>query len=62
MMIAVGGLTLFSDGNRAPLVRIENKKQERYTVRLDDLLNEGEIDADVAMLSGDILIIPEAFF
>lgn len=62
VMIAVGGLTEFADGNRGVLVRTVNGKRHQYTVRLDDLLKNGDISANVDMLPGDVLIIPEAWF
>ncbi len=62
LMIAVGGLTDFAAGNRAVLVRYTAGTEEEYTVRLDDLIRDGDISANVAMQPGDILIIPEAWF
>lgn len=62
VMIAVGGLTEFADGNHAVLVRTINGKMHQYHVRLDDLLKDGDISANVDMLPGDVLIIPEAWF
>lgn len=62
VMIAVGGLTQFADGNSTKIVRIVDGKQMEYEVRVDDLLNDGDISANVDMLPGDILIIPEAWF
>ncbi len=62
VMIAVGGLTEFADGNRATVVRNEDGTQRSYRVRLDDLLKEGEVEANVAVLPGDVVIIPETFF
>ena len=62
VMIQVGGLTEFADGNDAVLIRIENGKQEQYQVMIDQLLKDGEISANVDMLPGDIIIIPEAWF
>ena len=62
VMIAVGGLTPFADGNRATLVRTVDGAQQQYRVRLDDLLRGGEIAANVAVLPGDVVIIPETFF
>lgn len=62
VMIAVGGLTAFADGNRASLVRSIDGDQKQYRIRLDDLLKDGEIEANVAVLPGDIVIIPESFF
>ncbi|WP_259780744.1 XrtA/PEP-CTERM system exopolysaccharide export protein [Aestuariispira ectoiniformans] len=58
VMIAVGGMTEFADGNGAVIVR----KGQKLRVRLDDLLNDGDIDANVAMQPGDVLIIPETWF
>jgi len=62
VMIAVGGLAEFAAGNRAVLVRQENGQQLRQTVRLRDLLDKGDISANVAMRPGDVLIIPESRF
>ncbi|MDS4022574.1 MAG: polysaccharide export protein [Candidatus Competibacter sp.] len=62
VMIAVGGLTEFADGNSTKIVRIVDGKQTEYVVRVDDLLNDGDISANVDMLPGDILIIPESWF
>ena len=62
LMIAVGGLTDFAAGNRAVVVRRINGEQRQFRVRIDDLLRDGDISANVDMLPGDILIIPEAFF
>lgn len=61
LMIVVGGLTDFADGNRAVLVRgKEGGKQ--YTVRIKDLLKRGDISANVDVKPGDILIIPQSWF
>ncbi|MCB1778234.1 MAG: polysaccharide export protein, partial [Candidatus Competibacteraceae bacterium] len=62
VMIAVGGLTEFADGNNAKVVRIVDGEQKEYMARVDDLLNDGDINANVDMLPGDILIIPESWF
>lgn len=62
VMIQVGGLTEFADGNDAVLIRIENNQQKQYQLSIDELLKDGEISANVDMLPGDIIIIPEAWF
>lgn len=61
-MIAVGGLTEFAAGNNATVVRIKDGKQQQFGVRLDDLIKDGEISANVALKPGDIMIIPESWF
>lgn len=61
VMIAVGGITVFADGNRATILRTsENNAQ--YSVRLKDLIKRGDVSANVDMKPGDILIIPQSWF
>ncbi|MEZ5583855.1 MAG: polysaccharide export protein [Candidatus Competibacteraceae bacterium] len=62
VMIAVGGFTEFADGNRSTLVRSVDGEEKKFRLRLDDLVNDGDISANVDMLPGDVLIIPEAWF
>lgn len=61
-MIAVGGLTPFASGNRARLIRAIEGQKGTYTLRLDDLLKDGDIDANAALAPGDVIIIPQSFF
>jgi polysaccharide export outer membrane protein len=61
VMILVGGLTDFADGNAAVIVRgREGGKQ--YKVRVRDLIKRGDISANVEVMPGDILIIPQSWF
>ena len=61
VMIAVGGITDFADGNAASILRgSEGNKQ--YNVRIKDLLNRGDVSANVEMKPGDVLIIPQSWF
>jgi len=61
LMIAVGGITDFADGNRATLLRTsEGSKQ--YSVRLRDLIKRGDVSANVDLKPGDVLIIPQSWF
>ncbi|MEQ8516780.1 MAG: polysaccharide export protein [Chromatocurvus sp.] len=62
LMIAVGGMTEFAAGNKSVLVRTHNGQQRSYGIRLDDLLRDGDISANMAMMPGDIVIISESWF
>ena len=62
VMIATKGLTKFAAGNRAVIVREVGGRKESIKVRLNDLLKNGDIDQNVAMMPGDTLIIPESWF
>ncbi len=61
VMIAVGGLTEFASGNKATIVREVEGEPQQFIVRLDDLIRDGDISANVPVLPGDILIIPESW-
>ena len=58
VMIAVGGLTDFADGNAASVVRGTGQ----YRVRLKDLVRRGDVTANIEMLPGDVVIIPQSWF
>lgn len=61
VMIAVGGVTEFADGNGASILRTgEGNKQ--YSVRIEDLIKDGDVSANVEMKPGDVLIIPQSWF
>ena len=62
VLISVGGITDFADGNGATITRIVGGKQKQYGVRLDDLLRDGDMTANVQIKPGDIIIIPESWF
>jgi polysaccharide export outer membrane protein len=62
VMIAVQGLSEFADGDNAKLVRRTASEDKAYTVRLDSLIRKGDISENRAVLPGDTIIIPEAWF
>lgn len=63
-MIAVGGLSEFAAGNRAKLIRFDKStgSQKEFALRLGDLLKKGESKANVMLMPGDVIIIPESAF
>jgi polysaccharide export outer membrane protein len=62
LMIAVGGLTEFADGNNAKLIRVVDGRKTSYELRINDLIRDGDITKNIDMLPGDVVIIPEAWF
>jgi polysaccharide biosynthesis/export protein len=62
VMIAVGGITDFADGNKASIRRTAGGKTQQFGVRLKDLVRGGDLSANVPMRPGDILIIPQSLF
>ncbi len=62
VLIEVGGLSEFAAGNRATIIRKAAGGEREIRVRLDRLLNDGDIEQNVLMQPGDVLIIPQSFF
>jgi polysaccharide biosynthesis/export protein len=61
-VLAVGGLGQFAAGNRAQLIRTENGKQTEIKVKLDSLLNRGDMKQNLPLRPGDVLVVPETRF
>ncbi|MGB6306854.1 MAG: XrtA/PEP-CTERM system exopolysaccharide export protein [Steroidobacteraceae bacterium] len=61
-VLAVGGLGQFAAGNRAQLIRTVNGKQTEIKVKLDSLLNSGDMKQNLALQPGDVLVVPETRF
>jgi polysaccharide export outer membrane protein len=61
VMIAVGGMTDFADGNGASILRAADGDKQ-YGVRIKDLVKRGDVSANVEMKPGDVLIIPRSWF
>ena len=61
VMIAVGGLTDFADGNASSILRTADGSKQ-YSVRIKDLIKRGDVSANVEMAPGDVLIIPQSWF
>ncbi|MDZ7644749.1 MAG: XrtA/PEP-CTERM system exopolysaccharide export protein [Woeseiaceae bacterium] len=63
VMIQVGGLSEFASGNRAQgRARGGRRKSQHPRARCRTLLNDGDIEQNIRMMPGDVLIIPESFF
>jgi polysaccharide export outer membrane protein len=61
-LIESGGLTRFAAGNRARLIRREGETQQVITLRLTDLLRDGDFTQDIPMRPGDTVVIPQGWF
>lgn len=62
VMIAVGGITDFADGNRASILRTVGGRREQFGIRLVDLVRNGDLTANLAVRPGDVVVIPQSFF
>jgi polysaccharide biosynthesis/export protein len=62
VILAVGGMGDYAAGNRAKIVRREGGKETEIRVRLNDLVNKGDMKQNVIMKPGDVIVIPQTLF
>jgi polysaccharide export outer membrane protein len=62
VVIEVGGLTELANGNGAKLMRLEGDSYKSYPLRLKNLIRSGDAKANVRLMPGDIIQIPESWF
>lgn len=62
VVLTVGGLTPFASGNKAKIVRKVDGKTVEIRVRLNDLMNKGDMKQNVDLKPGDVLVVPESAF
>ena len=60
VVLAVGGLNPYAAGNRAKLIRRENGRDTEIRIKLEDLLNDGEMSQNVPVKPGDVLVVPQS--
>jgi polysaccharide export outer membrane protein len=56
------GLNQYADGNRSTVIREVDGDLRSYRVRIDDLIDDADLSANVLIMPGDILIIPDTYF
>jgi polysaccharide export outer membrane protein len=61
-VLAVGGLTDYAAGNRARIVRMVNGSETNIPIRLDKLVNGGDMTQNLLLKPGDVLVVPESRF
>jgi len=62
LVLLAGGLNDFASGNRATLYRKINGTTKAYPVKLDSLLNDGEVETNYTLQPSDIVSVPERIF
>jgi len=62
LVLAVGGLTDYAAGNRAKIVRQDGTQHQELRVKLNDLMNHGDMNQNLELKPGDVLIVPSSLF
>jgi polysaccharide export outer membrane protein len=61
-LLAVEGLSEFSAPNRAMLIRTENGKETKIRIRIGDLLDSGDLEQNLLLQPGDVIVVPQTWF
>ncbi len=61
-LLDVKGLTQFAAGNRARIIRTVNGKTQEIKVKLEALVNRGDVSQNVPLQPGDVLVVPQTLF
>lgn len=62
LVLLAGGLNDFAAGNRATLYRKINGVTKAYPIKLDALINDGDVDTNYTLQPSDIVSVPERMF
>jgi polysaccharide export outer membrane protein len=62
VVLACGGISDFAAPNRAKIVRTSGGKQTEIKLKLNKLLNGGDLDQNIELEPGDVLIVPQSMF
>ena len=62
LMVQVGTFSDYADIDRVSIIRKIDGEAYQFGLRIDDLIDDGDLSANVKIMPGDIMIVPEAFF
>ncbi|MFO7963167.1 MAG: polysaccharide biosynthesis/export family protein [Desulfobacterales bacterium] len=57
-----GGFTPIAARNRTRIIRMESGEEKIIEIRVDEITDAGKKGQDVAVLPGDVIVVPESFF
>lgn len=61
-VLAVGGVTDFGAPGRTKVVRKNGDKTEEIIVRLDRVMEKGDLKSNIVLRAGDVIVVPESRF
>ncbi len=61
-VLDAGSLNLYADGNRTKLHRRTAAGPQTYDIRLQDIIENGDMRTNVQLLPGDVITVPEKAF
>ncbi len=61
-VLRAGGFTEFASRNSTKLVRESEGKTRTFRIKMKDVMEKGEMDKNMQITPGDMIIVPESFF
>ena len=61
-VLDAGSVSLYADGNRTKLHRRTDEGMRTYDIRLQDILEDGDMTTNVLLMPGDVITVPERAF
>jgi len=61
-VLEAGSVNLYADGNLTKLHRRILDGSETYDIRLDNIIEDGDMTTNISLMPGDIITIPERRF
>jgi len=61
-VLAAGGVNEFAAADRSSLYRRDGDNTSSYAIRLDRIINRGDLDTNFTVAPGDIITVPERVF
>ena len=61
-VLEVGGLGPFAAGNRSKLIRSRGGKETEIKLKLEALVEHGDMTQNLTLLPGDVLVVPQSLF
>jgi polysaccharide biosynthesis/export protein len=62
LVLLAGGPNEFASPNKAKLYRKVNNEIKVYPIKLDNLINDGEVETNYSLQPSDIVTVPERIF
>jgi polysaccharide export outer membrane protein len=62
LVLLAGGPNQFASANKAKLYRKVGGELKVYPIKLDDLINDGEVETNYSLQPSDIVTVPERSF
>jgi polysaccharide export outer membrane protein len=61
-VLDAGSVSLYADGNGTKLHRRTDEGMKTYEIRLQDILEDGDMTTNVMLMPGDVITVPERAF